>query len=114
MVLIDKEKKTIDYFDSKGITSENKIFKDGTTMKSILDELSLICQNKDQNHEYTIQENATILQLDSHNCGAFVSWFAVNRITKTAQDIITQGTETEHHDCLEFLYSLRLIHLLHF
>lgn len=58
---------TIYYYDSKGITSDQRFLKDGKTLEYVLKNMK--CHFEE---ERTIRENSLSQQKDIHNCGAFV------------------------------------------
>lgn len=94
MVFIDKDSNTIEYFDSKGITGENQTLISKKTMKDVLLELAGTYQEQ-TGKSPEIQENAEVLQMNCHDCGAYVSWFANKRLSETAQEIISKGLSSD-------------------
>ena len=88
MIFIDKDTNSLEYFDSKGITSENRYLKAKNKMSDVLSSLKKVFPNK---NDIIIQENASVLQMDCHNCGAYITWFAARRLQDNATNIIKKG-----------------------
>lgn len=93
MIFIDNKKKTLEYFDPKGITSKNRELLNGNKMSNVLDTLVKVIND----NNFAILENNRVLQLDCHNCGAYVDWFVKKRLktNATAQTIISKGVSLE-------------------
>lgn len=66
----------VDYYDSKGILSENKILKCGKSLQDVLKYCveKFNCKN--------IAENPYIHQYDAHNCGVFVCYHIYSKIVE--------------------------------
>ncbi len=89
IIFIDKNKNTIDYFDAKGITSDHRQLIAGGSMRQKV--LEPIIAKLTSSPSVQVNENARIIQWDCHHCGAYVSWFAQQRLTKDAEQIIQAG-----------------------
>lgn len=98
MIFVDKDTNSLEYFDSKGITSENRVLQSSeqTTMYSVLENLRQTLNKTSLNQSYTITENAKVIQMDINNCGAYVSWFAKKRLKNSATEILQKGIKDIH------------------
>lgn len=77
LILVDKEEKTIWYYDSQGLTSDDpsrlRIFEDDLDF-NMHENLVQLSQVLFPNEVVKLVENLSVHQTDPVNCGAFICW----------------------------------------
>lgn len=77
-IVVDPKTKKIEYFDSQGVTADNKRIEDGLLMMDLLKNIKSML-GISRKGAYAIIQNTKSHQMDCHNCGAFVGYYAQER-----------------------------------
>lgn len=83
-IVVDPQTKKIEYFDSQGVTADNRVVDGDLHMIDLLNGIKSILNKPDSGkaENYTIVQNTKSHQMDCHNCGAFVGYYAKERFKK--------------------------------
>jgi Ulp1 family protease len=83
-ILVDRENKTIEFYDSKGLTikdqASRKLRFPSQSLTTLEDHVNQIWKNFGADASWTFKENTTRHQTDAYNCGIYVSNFIQRRL----------------------------------
>lgn len=89
-LVIDPSTKKVEYFDSKGVAAEDKWIDENHTVKDFID---VVIKDVDDGEkavgDYEFVQNKIVHQLDIHNCGAYVAYYAQRRFKENQSSMPT-------------------------
>lgn len=94
-ILVNKENKTIEFYDSKGLTIKDQARRElrfpSESLTTLEDHVNAIWETFQADASWTFKENTTRHQTDAYNCGVFVSNFIQRRLSGSTFESIERN-----------------------